>query len=186
MTKSKNMAEDGKKKAPQSGKYAGRAVELGKAGEKAAATAGADTTGGAGAKADGAAGMDVRGAAREKAEDGRDGRDARIRKELQRLNRLMGSRKKDASPKIRAAQRLIENVAFMSVHLQDLQAEINEKGCTEEYQNGENQKGVKKSAAFDAYTSTFKNFMAAIKQLVDIAPDGVEDDELTSFMRGGR
>ncbi len=110
-------------------------------------------------------------------------REARISKEIKRLNKIL---KPKENPKLMTAQRLIENVAFMSIHLQDLQAELNENGCTEKYQNGENQYGVKKSAAFDAYTSTVKNYMTAIKQLVDAAPDGVVQDDLSILISGGR
>lgn len=109
-------------------------------------------------------------------------RESRIFEELERLNSLLDASGDTTSPKVKAAKRLIENIAFMSVHLQDLQEEINKNGCTEQYKNGENQFGLKKSAAFDAYTSTIKNYMAAIKQIIEIAPDGVEEDELASFM----
>ena len=44
---------------------------------------------------------------------------------------------------------------------------------------------VKKSAAADIYTTMYKNYLATIKQLADLAPDGVTEDELSQFMRGG-
>lgn len=111
-------------------------------------------------------------------------REARICEELDRLNSLLSISKDEMSPKVKAAKRLVENVAFMAIHLQDLQSEINKNGCTEQYKNGENQFGLKKSAAFDAYTSTIKNYMAAIKQIIEIAPDGTDSDELSNFMGG--
>lgn len=111
-------------------------------------------------------------------------RESRICEELDRLNSLLSISKDETSPKVKAAKRLIENVAFMAIHLQDLQSEINKNGCTEQYKNGENQFGLKKSAAFDAYTSTIKNYMAAIKQIIEIAPEGTDSDELSTFMVG--
>lgn len=111
--------------------------------------------------------------------------DKAISKEERRLKNLLGIKKlKDAPPKLQTAMSLINNTAFMTVLLESLQKEITEHGCTEEYQNGENQKGVKKSAAFDAFTSTMKNYMAAVKQLCDLAPEGTELDELQKFVSG--
>ena len=115
-------------------------------------------------------------------------RDQRIKSELSRLNRILKATKKkngpEPTPKIMAAKGLIENAAFMAIHLQDLQVELNERGCVEEYRNGENQHGMKKSAAADIYTTMYKNYIATIKQLADLAPDNVVTDELTLFMRG--
>ena len=41
----------------------------------------------------------------------------------------------------------------------------------EEYQNGANQKGSKKSACFEAYLNMTKQKSALIKQLTDLLPD---------------
>lgn len=114
-------------------------------------------------------------------------RDQRIRTELARLNKILRATKtKDGAeptPKIKAAKGLIENAAFMAIHLQDLQVEMNKNGCVETYRNGETQYGVKKSAAADIYTTMYKNYMATIKQLAELAPDNAETDELSLFMQ---
>lgn len=108
----------------------------------------------------------------------------KIQAEKRRLRTLLGLKgKKGGEPKLRAAEKLVDNAAFMAVLLEGLQSEITANGCTEEYQNGENQKGVKKSAAFDAYSTTIKNYLSAVKQLTDLAPSGVTEDELSVFMR---
>lgn len=79
---------------------------------------------------------------------------------------------------------LINEAAFMSASLFELREEINKKGYTEEYQNGANQKGVKKSSEVEIYNTMIKNYMAVIKQLTDLLPknqgngdkyDGFED-----------
>ena len=77
-------------------------------------------------------------------------KEKRIKKEITRLKKILGT----DSPKVSACEHLIRNAAFMSVSLEDLQADINANGWTEKYQNGANQFGVKRSAAFDCYTST--------------------------------
>lgn len=116
-------------------------------------------------------------------------REKRIRAERNRLNKILGATKQkdglEPTPKIKAAKGLIDNAAFMTIHLQDLQAELNEHGCVEEYRNGENQYGMKKSAAADIYTTMYKNYIATIKQLAELAPDNVGTDELSTFMQGG-
>ena len=65
---------------------------------------------------------------------------------------------------------MIEEAAFMAVSLAELQEKINEKGYTEEYQNGANQKGVKKSSEVEIYNTMIKNYMAVVKQLTDLIP----------------
>lgn len=61
---------------------------------------------------------------------------------------------------------------------------MNKHGCVEEYRNGETQYGMKKSAAADIYTTMYKNYIATIKQLAELAPDNVGADELSMFMQG--
>lgn len=115
-------------------------------------------------------------------------REKRIRTERNRLNKILGATKQKGGPeptsKIKAAKGLIDNAAFMTIHLQDLQAELNKHGCVEEYRNGETQYGMKKSAAADIYTTMYKNYIATIKQLAELAPDNVGADELSMFMQG--
>ena len=78
---------------------------------------------------------------------------------------------------------LIDNAAFMAASLYDLRKIINEKGYVEEYQNGQNQKGIKKCSEVEIYNTMIKNYMSCIKQLTDLLPkqkekepdDGFED-----------
>ena len=104
-------------------------------------------------------------------------KEKRIKKEIRRLNRILGK----GNPKVEASKRLIENAAFLAVGLEDLKEEILETGWTEVYKNGENQTGRKKSAAADIYMTTYKNYLATVKQLAEIAPDAEAADELNLF-----
>lgn len=65
---------------------------------------------------------------------------------------------------------LIDEAAFMAASLYELRQIIAEKGYTEEYQNGANQKGVKKCSEVEVYNTMIKNYMAIIKQLTDLLP----------------
>lgn len=95
-------------------------------------------------------------------------KDDYIKREIKRLKKIFSNLTQDASD---VAEKLIENAAFMAVSLNELQALINLHGYTEEYQNGENQKGVKKSSEVDIYNTMIKNFNVTMKQLIDMLPD---------------
>mgnify|MGYP004456889519 CR=1 FL=1 len=86
------------------------------------------------------------------------------------------------------AEMLIPNAAFMCVSMMELENIINKKGYSEEYQNGANQKGVKKCSEVETYNNFAKNYLSYIKQLDDMlqkSGDPNKDDELTKFLTGG-
>lgn len=91
----------------------------------------------------------------------------KICKEIKRLREIFADLDKN---KLQTVANLIENAAFMSVTLAELQDTINEEGCTCEYQNGENQFGWKKSPEVEIHIAMTKNYTAVIKQLVDLVP----------------
>lgn len=80
---------------------------------------------------------------------------------------------------------LIDEAAFMAGSLYELRQIIDEKGYTEEYQNGQFQKGTKKTSEIEIYNTMIKNYMTCMKQLTDLLPkeavktpepdDGFED-----------
>lgn len=96
-------------------------------------------------------------------------KDERIKKEIQRLKRLFKNMPKDTMNRVLS---LINNAAFMTVTLEDLQETINREGAVSEYQNGENQHGTKKSPEVEIYNTMIKNQMGIIKQLTDLTPQG--------------
>ncbi len=93
--------------------------------------------------------------------------DNRIKAELDRISiyyePLDEDRKAVVSP-------LIQNAAFMKITLDDLQEAIKTEGCVDEYQNGNNQRGLKTSAALQSYIALSKNYMTAIKTLFSFLP----------------
>lgn len=90
-----------------------------------------------------------------------------IKKEVTKLTRIFKSLSAGTKSSI---TNLINEAAFMSVSLSELRTIINKKGYVEEYQNGENQKGIKKAAEVDIYNSLIKHYMAIMKQLLDLLP----------------
>lgn len=111
-------------------------------------------------------------------------KDERIKSEIDRLTILL---KDLGEGTLKGVKSLIENTAFMSITLEDLQKSINENGVISEYKNGENQYGTKKSPEVEVYNTMIKNHMSAIKQLTDLIPKGDnENDELLKFLAGDK
>ena len=89
----------------------------------------------------------------------------------------------------KAVESLIDEAAFMAASLYELRKIIEEKGYTEEYQNGANQKGVKKTSEIEIYNTMIKNYMATVKQLTDLIPKDAgkpeqADDGFEDFIKG--
>jgi hypothetical protein len=91
----------------------------------------------------------------------------RQKREIRRLNGLYTNIGVDA---LKVVKSLIQNAAFMSITLEDLQDYINIHGVTSEYQNGENQYGTKKSPEVEIHISMTKNHCQVMKQLSDLLP----------------
>jgi hypothetical protein len=124
----------------------------------------------------------------EKSEDDLISKDKRIKKEIARLKKLFKNIPKDTMNSVIA---LINNAAFMTVTLEDLQETINSQGPVSEYQNGENQWGTKKSPEVEIYNTMVKNLASVIKQLTDLIPAGApppskELDPFEKIIRRGR
>lgn len=107
-------------------------------------------------------------------------KDAQIKKEIKKINSLFKDLDKNTK---KAVEALIQNAAYVSVTLKELQNTLNRNGLTCEYQNGENQWGTKKSPEIEIYNTMFKNFIGAMKAINDFIPkdkprldeDGFED-----------
>lgn len=77
--------------------------------------------------------------------------------------------KLDAKTK-KATASLVDEAAFMAASLYELRKIIDEKGYTETYQNGANQKGTKKRSEVEIYLTMIKNYQTIVKQLTDLIP----------------
>lgn len=75
----------------------------------------------------------------------------------------------------KAVDSLVDEAAFMAASLYELREAINEKGYVEEYQNGANQKGIKKCSEVEIYNTMIKNYSSIVKQLTDLIPKKVEN-----------
>lgn len=84
-----------------------------------------------------------------------------------------------------AATALVREAEFIAGELKKLRADLEEEGWIETYQNGENQKGIKKSSKGEVYVQLCKQLVSVVKGMTDIMPDNaVGESELDEFMRG--
>lgn len=108
-------------------------------------------------------------------------KDARIKKEIRRLNKALSDLDKNKKAVVKP---LIEMAAFNAVSAEDLQKIINENGFISEYQNGENQSGTKQSDEAKTLIALQKNLTAALKTLADIAPPAKGKKSRLAELRG--
>ena len=109
----------------------------------------------------------------------------RIKKEISRLKRLF----KDIDEnKKKLVQTTIEDVAFLTITMQDLRDNIVREGTTCEYKNGENQYGTKQSPDAQLYLQMSQKQTQAMKILIDCMPKTpqvvVKDDGFDDFVNG--
>lgn len=111
----------------------------------------------------------------------------RIKKEITRLKRLF---KEIDENKKKLVFTTIEDVAFMSITMQDLREEIVRHGTTCTYKNGENQYGTKQSPDAQLYLQLSQKQTQAMKILLDCLPKTekpvVQDDGFDDFVTGRR
>ena len=94
-------------------------------------------------------------------------KETRITQERERLTALFADLDENQQ---QTAAGLISTAAFLRVTLEDLEAEINRAGCTEEYVNGRDQSGVKVSAACQAYAQLNTKYQSTMQKLLKIVP----------------
>lgn len=106
-------------------------------------------------------------------------KEARIKKETRRLKAVF----KDLDPnKLKTVDALIARAAYITVNLQELEEQLNRDGWVEEYCNGRNQSGLKKSAAAEVHISLTKNLNAIMKQLLDLVPPAQKKESRLAAM----
>ena len=97
-------------------------------------------------------------------------RKGKIKKELKKLNEIFDNLDETTKNTI---ENLIQEAAFMAVTLEETRMIIARDGVIENYQNGENQKGVKKSSAVEVYDKMVNTYARVIKQLTELLPKRV-------------
>ena len=97
-------------------------------------------------------------------------RKAKIKKESKKLNEIFKNLDETTRNTV---ENLVEEAAFMAVTLEETRQIITRDGVIENYQNGENQKGIKKSSAVEVYDKMVNTYARIIKQLTELLPKRV-------------
>lgn len=105
-------------------------------------------------------------------------KEKKIKKEINRLNKIF---KKMDKNKYDLVRKLIEEVAFMSVTLEENRKYIQKNGVKELYMNGKGQFGYKESVESKNYNAMMKNYISTIKQLNDLLPEEEKINEEDGF-----
>lgn len=112
--------------------------------------------------------------------------DERIQKETTRLNDIFKSL---PEKEYKTAEKLINNIAFMSVTLEDLMEIVNKERLVKRTKNA-SQSFVKEHPALTAYNKMYANFLKGLQQLSSLLPKNygdtkpVEDnDDFIDFLR---
>jgi hypothetical protein len=108
----------------------------------------------------------------------------RIKKETSRLKKLF---KNIDENKKKLVFTTIDDIAFMTITMQDLRESIIREGTTSDYKNGENQYGKKQSPDAQLYLQLSQKQTQAMKILIDCLPKTketvkVEDDGFDEFV----
>ncbi len=93
-------------------------------------------------------------------------KDERIQKEIERLKKIF---KDIPKSEFNTVLKLIDNIAFMSITLEDLIEKINKEPLVVETVNG-SQSFSKENPAITSYNKMFSNFNKGIQQLTSLFP----------------
>lgn len=108
---------------------------------------------------------------------------ARKKRITSEFNRISGALESVPQDKLTAAEKLMREAAYMTEIIADAREEIDANGIIEEYQNGENQFGRKKSPAVEIYDRAVNSYAKIIKQLTDLMPDKSAAQEAGAALR---
>ena len=110
-------------------------------------------------------------------------KDRQTKKEIQKLRRLFKNLPKD---KMKAADGLIQEAAFMKVTLEATRHVIDQEGILEKFEQGA-QKILREHPATKVYNTMIQRYATVCKQLFDMIPDpdaGKQaEDELMTFVK---
>lgn len=117
-------------------------------------------------------------------------REERISKEIKRLKALLKHVQPD---RLKAAEGVINRIAFMQITLEDLEDDINLNGTYEPFSQTESIVYDRERPAAKIYNTTIKNYTSACRQLLDLLPDEKKTANTTTetekkfldFIKGG-
>lgn len=106
----------------------------------------------------------------------------KIEEEKKRLNKIFKKMDKNI---FKANEKLIENLAWMSVTLAEMRDEINGSELVTTTKNA-SQEFIKEHPLIKSYNTTYANYLKGIKQLTDylsnVSSNKIQKDELEKFL----
>lgn len=112
-------------------------------------------------------------------------KEERIQNEIKRLQDIF---KKISANEYKSIMKLIENLAFMAVTLDDLMEIVNNEPLVVETINA-TQTFTKENPALTSYNKMYSNYIKGLQQLISLLPvepkssnEENEDDALTSYL----
>lgn len=102
-----------------------------------------------------------------------------IKRELARMRKIFANLPENEQKFI---EPMLQNAAFMKVMLEELQEQVAEYGCIDEYTNGKDQGGRKISAELSAYNTTVKNYNTVMVRLIERLPKDEKKSAMLEMM----
>lgn len=119
-------------------------------------------------------------------EEEREGKKKRVRKEYNRIKKIY----KDMPPDVKTTvDSLIHRAAFMRVSLEDMEADLDERGFVEFFSQSEKTEPYERERPVARlYNTLNKNYQSIMKQLSDLVPkpkaiESTEEDQLLAFLK---
>ena len=101
-----------------------------------------------------------------------------IKAEINRLKRIY---KKIGSDRMNLAIGAIQRAAFLRVSLQELEDDLNERGYTEKFQQGNQEPYDRKRPNAETYKAFYDSYLKTIKQLTDMLPKEEQKPDVDEF-----
>lgn len=105
-------------------------------------------------------------------------REKKIKQEINRLKKLY---KEFEVTKKKTLEGLIQNAAFMKIHLDELMEGLINEGLIVIFKQGKQVMKIK-NQKFDIYNSMVKKYAAVMKQLIDLIPEEKKQDENSALL----
>lgn len=115
--------------------------------------------------------------------------DDKIKKEIAKLKKIF---KEIPEDKKKLCEKLIQNAAFMSVTLEELQETVIQEGAIASFVNGNGFSVLQEHPAQKSYNAMINRYSSVIRQLQDLLPDNKQEaikgagEALAAFVAKGK
>lgn len=104
-------------------------------------------------------------------------REKKIRSEFNRIKKIYKDMDKE---KVKVLEGLLHDAAFMKISLESIRDDLVKNGFTENFENG-SQRFERERPNVKIYTTLVQRYSNVMKQLIDLMPEDVKEDEKDGF-----